>query len=133
MGFGGEVSFLTDSCRALNIHDEIDRSRLDAFEQRLRTELFEEMLPWEGCMFDMSISAELGRDVFISLSLDREPMAEFAFPLFADSMVAPVVVTDHNLITSMGSTISGIVDMFGDRLARDNPLQLPRGNTQYKF
>lgn len=133
MGFGGEVSFLTDSCRALNIHDEIDRSRLDAFEQRLRTELFEEMLPWEGCMFDLSISAELGRDVFISLSLDGEPMAEFAFPLFADSMVAPVVVTDHNLITSMGSTISGIVDMFGDRLARDNPLQLPRGNTQYKF
>jgi hypothetical protein len=41
-------------------------------------------------------------------------------------MVAPVVVTDHNLITSMGSTISGIVDMFGDRLARDNPVQLPR-------
>ncbi|MNY06393.1 hypothetical protein D3C86_1391480 [compost metagenome] len=133
MGFGGEVVFATNTCRAFNVHETVDRSRLDAFEQRLRTELFEEMLPWEGCMFDVQIDAELGNDVKIFLSLENEPVGEFVFPLFADSMVAPIVVTDQGLIRTMGSTISGIVDMFGERLNRNSPIVTGSSGGSYKF
>jgi len=91
----------------------INQNALQAFEQRLITELFVDMLPWEDCMFDLRVKATLSGDVIISIKLEGEDPGEFAFPVFCDSLVAPVVVDDSSCIDRMSKTLTNIVDRIG--------------------
>lgn len=91
----------------------INQNALQAFEQRLITELFVDMLPWENCMFDIHVKAALSGDVIISIKLEGEDPGEFVFPVFCDSLVAPVVVDDNDCIDRMGKTLTNIVDSIG--------------------
>jgi len=93
----------------------INQQALAAFEQRLITELFVDMLPWENCMFDLRVKASLSGDVIVHIQLEGDEPAEFAFPVFCDSLVAPVVVDDRNCIEKMGETLTNIVDTLGSR------------------
>lgn len=110
----------------------INQQALQAFEQRLITEMFVDMLPWENCIFDLRVKASLSGDVVINIHLDGEDPAEFAFPVFCDSLVAPVVVDDRECIDNMGSTLTGIVDRLGSN-DRPSSVDIITEPGNYKF
>jgi len=111
----------------------IDARALQAFEQRLVTELFVEMLPWEGCMFDIRVSASLSNDVLINIQLEGEDPAEFAFPVFCDSLVAPVIVDDRECIDNMGETLTGIIDSLGSTRRPDDSPGIITSSSGFRF
>lgn len=92
----------------------INQQALQSFEQRLATELFVDMLPWEGCPFELWVKATLRGEVIINIKLGNEDPEEFAFPVFCDSLVAPVVVDDQRHIEDMSNTLVNIVESVGD-------------------
>jgi len=117
--FAGEPIILIPECTPM-LGKAINAQALQSFEQRLLTELFVDMLPWDNCMFDVRVKASLGSDVMISIKLEGEDPGEFAFPVFCDSLVAPVVVDDRKCIDDMGSALSSIVDRLGSSARADD-------------
>ncbi|MNI46234.1 hypothetical protein D3C73_1006850 [compost metagenome] len=93
---------------------------LVSFEERLITELFVDMLPWENCMFEVTIRAGLSDSIIIDIKLEGEDPGSFTFPVFCDSLVAPVVVDSQGTIENMSETITGIVDSLGSTYRSDD-------------
>lgn len=108
----GEPVIIISECLPI-LGKTIDQRALGAFEQRLITELFVDMLPWENCMFELRIKASIAGDVVVQIQLEGEEVGEFVFPVFCDSLVAPVVVDDRKCIDQMGETLTSIVDSLG--------------------
>ncbi|MNY69214.1 hypothetical protein D3C86_2071150 [compost metagenome] len=72
-------------------------------------------------MFDISVKAGLSNDIEIWLKLEGEDPFEDVFPVFCDSLVAPVIVDDQDTIGAMSSSLTDIVDKLGSgRRPNDN-------------
>ncbi|MCY1340022.1 hypothetical protein D9M68_19910 [compost metagenome] len=111
-GFNGTPVIMVSNVMPL-LGNVVDERALASLEQRLQTELFVEMLPWDDCRYDIRVSADLGVDVHIDMHLDDEDPADFVFPVFCDSLVSPVIANHNDDVTAMGETIAKIVDSFG--------------------
>jgi hypothetical protein len=109
---GGQPIILVSNVLPL-LGNKVDERALSALEQRLQTELFIEMLPWEDCRYDLRIKADLGVDIHIDMQLDDEDPADFVFPVFCDSLVSPIIANNNDDVTAMGETIAKIVGEFG--------------------
>lgn len=118
MSYAGEPTIMIPNALPM-LGKSLSPAVLDSFEQRLITELFVDMLPWDDCMFDIRVKASLGSDITIDIQLAGEDPAEFVFPVFCDSLVAPVVVNHNDRIENMGSTLTSIVDQLGSDYADD--------------
>lgn len=101
------------------IGKEISERSLMAFEERLVTELFYDMLPWPDCMFELDVRAGLSNDIEIKLKLEGEDPFDDVFPVFCDSLVAPVIVDNQDVIEGMSSSLTKIVDTLGSRRRAD--------------
>lgn len=128
----GEPVIMIPECLPI-LGKTINQQALMAFEQRLITELFVDMLPWENCMFDLRVNASLASDVVINIQLEGEDPAEFAFPVFCDSLVAPVVVDDRKCIERMGETLVGIVDSLGSNERDSGVSNIITDSSGYRF
>lgn len=117
--FGGQPIIMVSNAMPL-LGNTVDERALQALEQRLQTELFIEMLPWEDCRYDIHVTADLGVDVSIDIHLDDEDPGVFVFPVFCDSLVAPVVANNNDDVTAMGETIAKIVGKFGNAKSEFN-------------
>lgn len=117
----GEPVMLIPECLPIIGKTVTDRS-LMAFEERCVTELFYDMLPWPDCMFEIEVRAGLSNDIEIKIKLEGEDPGEFKFPVFCDSLVAPVIVDDQQTIGAMSSSLTDIVEKLGsNRRGNDDP------------
>lgn len=113
LGFGGESMMMISQATPF-LGQTVNERALMALEQRLLTELFMEMLPWEGCPFDIRVCASLSSDVRIEhIGIDTEDPGFFVFPVFCDSLMPPVIANSNDDVTAMGETVSKIVESFG--------------------
>lgn len=108
----GEPVIMIPQCLPIIGKQITDRS-LMAFEERMVTELFYDMLPYPDCMFEIEVRAGLSNDIEIKLKLEGEDPFEDVFPVFCDSLVAPVIVDDQDTIGAMSSSLTDIVDKLG--------------------
>jgi hypothetical protein len=117
----GEAVIMIPECLPIIGKQVTDRS-LMAFEERMITEVFHDMLPWPDCMFELEVRAGLSNDIEIKLKLEGEDFFEDVFPVFCDSLVAPVVVDDQDTIGAMSSSLTNIVEKLGSgRRGKDDP------------
>lgn len=110
----GEPVIIIPQCLPIIGKQITDRS-LMAFEERMITEMFYDMLPWPDCMFEIEVRAGLANDIEIRLKLEGEDPFFDVFPVFSDSLVAPVIVDDQDTIGAMSSSLTDIVDALGSR------------------
>lgn len=111
--FGGEITVLTSECTP-TMGRSMDRSTLAAFEKRLIEEVLPDILPWDGCPFNLRVDANSSSDIVVEIQVANETPGRFVFPVFCANMVAPVLTTSYDDIMGMGSTLSTIVEMAGD-------------------
>lgn len=115
----GDAVMIIPQCLPIIGKQITDRS-LMAFEERCISEMFHDMLPWPDCMFEISVKAGLSNDIEIWLKLEGEDPFEDVFPVFCDSLVAPVIVDDQNTIGAMSSSLTDIVDKLGSNRRPDD-------------
>lgn len=138
LGGMDETVILIPQCLPI-IGERISMQALDRFEQRLKTELFVDMLPWEDCAFSLQVRASLGADIEIKLQITGEDPGDFIFPVFCDSLVAPVLTDRRDDVEAMGSTIADIVDSLATDEMTPEPIytggedDFPRANNRFNF
>ena len=117
----GESVIMIPQCLPM-IGKQVTERSLMAFEERMITELFHDMLPYPDCQFDLEVRAGLANDIEIRLTLEGETTGDFNFPVFCDSLVAPVISDDQDTITAMSSGLIDIVENLGsDRRGSSDP------------
>ena len=108
----GESVIMIPQCLPM-IGKQVTERSLMAFEERMISELFYDMLPYPDCQFELDVRAGLANDIEIRLRLEGEEAGDFSFPVFCDSLVAPVISDDQETITAMSSGLTDIVENLG--------------------
>lgn len=92
----------------------LDQRKLNQLEQRFIDEILVEMLPWDGCFFEIHVKASISSDLVVNLTIGDEDPGRFVFPIFCDSLVSPVITDSNDTIEGMSNTLMGIYNKLAD-------------------
>lgn len=114
---GGISSFATrtilSDIRGLSPHIDL-RPFIQAYQQRLTDELGPIVSRNNNAGFSLYVRADMGIDIFMRLKYDNGIEEAFVFPMFADSIISPMLTTSTDLYRHNAADINTAMDIVTD-------------------
>ena len=98
-------------------------ARVQAFIMRLETEVLYDMCFGNGIQYFVDVYADLLGDIRITIGLDGKHPQPYAYPLFCNAMLAPVLTNQLTVATNTSENFSHLMDHV-QQMASDIPTTL---------
>jgi hypothetical protein len=124
MTLDGQIEVLVGN--AVGVNNNVDNTPfVEAFKQRLITELFVSISHGNTMPFSVEIKCDLLGETWVTISLAQQAEEEFVCPTFCDSLFAPMLTTNQNLLQGLSHDFGKIFDVVDQQVST---MQLQQAN-----
>lgn len=113
MTMDGQINVLVNT--AIGVNAGVDTTPfIEAFKQRLRTEMLSSISHGNSMPFQIEIKCDLRGETWITISLAQQNQEEFVCPTFCDSVFAPMLTQDRNVLNGLTGDFSNLFSIIDE-------------------